>query len=196
VVERAHAAGIPVAIFDSDIDTVKRITYVATNNREGGRMAARKLGDLMGGQGKAAIIGFMPGSASTMEREEGFEGEMRARFPRIQIVQKVFGMADRAKSLAATENILNAHPDLAGLFADNESSSSGAVMALKARGTKQVRTVVFDSNEQLIADLSSGVIDGMVLQDPFRMGYESVRAIGLKLQGGTPETHIDRAYGS
>jgi ribose transport system substrate-binding protein len=191
VVERAHAAGIPVAIFDSDIDTEKRITYVATDNREGGRMAARTLGELMGGRGKAAIIGFMPGSASTMEREEGFEQEIRARFPNIQVVQKVFGMADRAKSLAATENILNAHPDLTGLFADNESSSSGAVMALKARVAKQVRAIVFDSNEQLIAELAGGVIDGMVLQDPFRMGYESVNAIGVKLRDGSPEKHVD-----
>ena len=190
VVERAHAADIPVAIFDSDIDTDKRLIYVATNNREGGRIAARHLGELLSGKGTVAVIGFMPGSASTMEREEGFQDELK-KFPNMQIVQLAFGMADRAKARAATENILTAHPDLAGLFADNESSSAGAVMALKARATTKVRTVAFDANEQLIGDLHDRVIDALIVQDPFRMGYESVRAIGMKLNGETPPQHID-----
>src|SRR5450759_4028799 len=75
VVERAAQAGIPVVIFDSGIDTTKRISYVATNNVEGGRMAARRLGQVLGGKGKVGIIGFMPGSGATMEREEGFQDE-------------------------------------------------------------------------------------------------------------------------
>src|SRR3954453_19807584 len=181
VVERAADVGIPVAIFDSDIETNKRLTYVATDNREGGRMAAHELGRLLMGKGKVAIIGFMAGSASTMERDEGFTTELQAKFPQIQIVQTVFGMADRAKALAATENILNAHPDLGGLFADNESSSAGAMMAIKARNTTQVRVVAFDSNEQLISDLRDRRLDALVLQDPFRMGYQSAKAIGMKL---------------
>ena len=154
-------------------------------------MAARLLGELLGGEGKVAVIGFMPGSASTMEREEGFGEELKAKFPRMQIVQTVFGMADRAKSLAATENILNAHPDLAGLFADNESSSAGAVMALRSRPRTAVRTVCFDANEQLISDLRQGRIEGIVLQDPFKMGYESVKAIGMKLRGEAVPKSID-----
>ena len=78
------------------------------------------------------MIGFMPGSASTMEREDGFQDEMRKRFPAIEIAGVQFGMADRAKAMAETESLLTAYPDLAGLFADNESSSSGAVQALKS----------------------------------------------------------------
>ena len=193
VVERAGRAGIPVAIYDSDIDTQERLTYVATNNREGGRMAARRLGQLLKGRGKVAVIGFMAGSASTTEREDGFADEIKASYPGMEIVQMVFGMADRAKSRAATENILNAHPDLAGLFADNESSSAGAVMALRAQLSqgKKIRTVCFDANDQLVADLENGVIDGLVLQDPFKMGYESVRAIGMKLRGEVPPKQID-----
>ena len=193
VVDRASSSGIPVAIFDSDIDTKKRITYVATDNREGGRMAARFLGELLMGEGKVAIIGFMPGSASTMEREEGFEQELKAKFPKMEVVQLAFGMADRAKARAVTENILTAHPDLRGLFADNESSSVGAVMALKARANSRVRTVVFDANDQLIADLQDRQIDAMVVQYPFVMGYESVKAIGMKLRGEKP-SGIDRFW--
>lgn len=190
VVERAAREGIPVSIFDSEIDTGRRISYVATDNTEAGRMGARRMGEILGGKGKVGIIGFMPGSASTMERESGFQEEIR-RWAGIQIVGLQFGMADRAKAMAATENLLTAHPDLAGLFADNESSSSGAVQALKSRGDKKVKLVAFDASEQLIEDLRAGYIDSLIVQNPFRMGYESTRAIGLKLAGQVPPKHID-----
>ncbi len=191
VVERAARAGIPVSIFDSDIDTKERVSYVATNNEEGGRMAARKLGELIGGKGKVAIIGFMPGSASTMEREHGFQDEIRAKFPQIDVVGLQLGMADRAKARAVTENILTAHPDLAGLFADNESSSAGAVQALKSRNARNVKLVAFDASDQLVADMKAGWIQAIVVQNPFRMGYEATKAIGMKLNGETPPATLD-----
>lgn len=191
VVERAAREGVPVAIFDSGIETSKRITYVATNNLESGRMAARRLGEILGGKGKVGVIGFMPGSASTMEREEGFLDETRKVFPKIELVGVQFGMADRAKAMAVTENLLTAHADLAGLYADNESSLSGAVQALKSRGARHVRLVGMDASEQLVADMRAGWIDSLVVQDPFRMGYESTRAIGLKLAGQAPPPLVD-----
>ena len=191
VVERAAKLGIPVAIFDSGIDTPQRISYVATNNREGGRMAARRMGEVLGGKGKVGIVGFMPGSASTMEREEGFQEEMRTKFPAMEVVALQFGMADRAKAMAATENMLTAHPDLAGVFADNESSSVGAVQALKSRGNRKTKLVAFDASEQLIGDLKEAWIDSLVVQNPFRMGYEAVRAVGLKLAGQAPAAEVD-----
>ena len=191
VVDRAAAAGIPVSIFDSAIDTDKRISFVATNNEEGGRMAARRMGEILGGKGKVAVIGFMPGSASTMEREHGFQDEMHKKFQEMNIVGLQFGMADRSKAMAATENVLTAHPDLAGLFADNESSLAGAVQALKTRGAKNVKLVGFDASDQLIADMKAGFIDSLVVQNPFKMGYESTRAIVQKLKGETPVANID-----
>jgi ribose transport system substrate-binding protein len=190
-VNRAASAAIPVAIFDSDINTKNRITFVATNNREGGRMAAGKLAELLKEQGKVAIIGFMPGSASTMEREQGFEEEMKKNHPKIQIVQMAYGMASQAKSLAATENIMTAHPDLTGLFADNESSTMGAVLALKARADGKVKMVGFDSSEQLVDDLRHRIMEALVVQNPFKMGYESTRAIGMKLRGESVPAYID-----
>ena len=191
VVERAAAAGIPVAIFDSDIDTEKRLTYVATDNREGGRIAARKMGELLLGEGEVAIISFMPGSAATMEREEGFREEIKKTYPKIRIVQTAYGMADRAKARAAAENIMAAHPELGGLFADNESSSAGAVLAVKARGDAKVRMIAFDSNDQLVADLQDRYIDALIIQRPMQMGYESVKALGRKLQGQPVESRVD-----
>ncbi len=177
VIERASAAGVPVAVYDSDVDTGKRITYIATDNREGGRLAARRLGELLQGKGKVGVVGFMPGSASTQEREEGFLEEMGKAYPGIQVLGVQFGMADRAKAMAVTENMLSAHPDLGGLFADNESSSAGAVQALRSRNARQVKLVAFDASEQLLQELREGWIDSLVVQDPFKMGYESVKAI-------------------
>jgi ribose transport system substrate-binding protein len=191
VVERAAREGVPLAIFDSGIDTGKRITYVATNNLESGRMAARRLGLILGGKGKVGVIGFMPGSASTMEREEGFLDETRKRFPGIEIVGVQFGMANRAKAMAVTENLLTAHSDLEGLYADNESSLAGAVQALKSRGARQVKLVGMDASEQLVADMRAGWIDSLVVQNPFRMGYESTRAIGLTLEGKPVPALVD-----
>ena len=191
IVERATAAGIATVIYDSDVDTAQRLSYIATDNKEGGRMAARRMGELLGGKGKVGVIGFMPGSASTMEREDGFTEELKAKFPNIQLVGMQFGMADRAKAMAVTENMMTAHPDLGGLFADNESSSSGAVQALKSRGNRSVKLVAFDASEALIADLKDGWIDSLVLQDPYRMGYESVKAITRKLSGETPSARQD-----
>src|SRR5258708_20590837 len=100
-------------------------------------------------------------------------------------------MADRAKAMAITENMLAPHADRAGVFADNESSSAGAVQALKSRGAKHLKLVAFDASDQLIAELRAGAIDSIVVQNPFRMGYESARAIGLKLSGQTPQRKLD-----
>jgi ribose transport system substrate-binding protein len=133
----------------------------------------------------------MPGSASTMEREHGFQDEIGARYPQIDIVGVQFGMADRAKAMAVTENVLTAHPDLAGLFADNESSSTGAVQALRGRKAKHVKLVAFDASDQLIDAMKEGLIDSLVVQNPFKMGYEATRAIGLKLRGEQPAARQD-----
>jgi ribose transport system substrate-binding protein len=191
VVEQATRQGIPTVIFDSGLNTNQRLAYVATNNEEGGRMAAQSIGKATGGKGKVAIITFMPGSASTMERTKGFTDEIRQKFPAMDIVAVQFGMADRAKSMAVTENILTTHPDLAGLFADNESSASGAVQGVKARNAKQVKMVAFDASQQLMDELRAGWIHALIVQDPFRMGYESAAAIGRKLRGEATANRVD-----
>ena len=191
VVERAAREGIPVAIFDSGIDTDKMLSYVATDNLEAGRMAARRMGEILGGKGKVGVVGFMPGSASTMDRERGFEEELKKVAPQIQIVALQFGMADRAKAMAVTENMLSAHPDLAGVFADNESSTAGALQALRSRKAKNVKLVAFDPSEAFLAAIRDGDIDSIVSQNPFKMGYESTRTIGMKLRGETPPRKLD-----
>ena len=192
VVERAADRGIPVAIFDSAIKTDRIITFVVADNYQGGVMAAGRMGEILNGKGKVGVIGFMPGSASTMKREAGFVGTVEKKYPGIEIVGVKFNMADRAKALAEAENVLTAHPDLAGFFADNESSVDGAVQAVKQRGLAgKVQIVGFDASETLVADMRAGVIDSIVVQDPFKMGYESTRQLATHLAGGEAERHID-----
>ena len=186
VVERAARENIPVVIFDSGVDTQNFVSQVSTDNYLGGQSAAERMAKILGGKGKVAIVAVQPGSASTMLREQGFEDSVKKNYPGIQIVDKRYGMADFAKSLAVTENMLTAHPDLDALFASNESSAMGASQALKGR-KGNVKLVGFDSSPTLLEGLQSGLIDSLVVQDPFRMGYDSVQAAVKKLQGGTPE---------
>ena len=91
-VERARAANIPVTIYDSGIDTDQYLSFVATNNYKAGELAARKLGQLLGGKGKVLAIKHMPGSASSMEREDAFGSVIAHEFPGIHIVAEQFGM--------------------------------------------------------------------------------------------------------
>ena len=182
VVERAAREKIPVIIFDSPIDTEAYVTRVATDNYQAGRLGASRMGKILGGKGTVAIVAVRPGGASSMLREQGFEDGIRQRFPGIAIVDKRYGLADFAKSMEVTENMLTAHPDLSALFASNESSTVGAARALKSRHGK-AKLVGFDSSPALIEDLKSGLIDSLIVQDPFRMGYESVMAAVKTLRG-------------
>jgi ribose transport system substrate-binding protein len=190
--DRAAQEKVPVVVFDSGVDSTNYVTFVATNNFEAGQMGARKLGELLGGKGSVAMIEHAPGSASTMDRERGFKDVMAREFPGMKIVAEQYSMSDRAKGMAATENILTAHPNLDGLFASSEPSSVGAAQALKSRGLAgKTRFVAFDSSEGLVEDLQAGVIDALVAQDPFKIGFEGVRAVTEKLNGKTPPKKMD-----
>jgi ribose transport system substrate-binding protein len=191
-VERAAKAGIPLTVFDSGLDTENYMSFLATNNYEGGQMAGRALARLLNGNGKVGMVMHAPGSGSTMDRERGFEDVIKAEFPGIRIVASQFGQSDRSKAMAATENILTAHPDLDGLFASSEPSSVGASLALKSRSLGgKVFLVAFDSSDGMVDDLRSGVIAAMVVQDPYRMGHDAVKTLVDKLNGQTPPKRID-----
>lgn len=192
IVERAQKEGIPVTIFDSGISTETYLSYVATDNRHGGVVAAERLAERLGGKGKVAILGVKAGSVSTDEREQGFQDTIKKKFPGISIVAFQYGDADRAKSLDRAIDILTANADLDGMFASNESSTVGAVQAIKQKGLAgKVILGGFDSSPNLVEDLKTGAIDSLVLQDPFKMGYEGVKAIVDKLNGQTPQRRLD-----
>ncbi len=192
-VEAAQKAGIPVTIFDSGISTQNYLSYVSTDNRAGGALAAKRMGEKLGGKGKVAVLGVKKGSVSTDEREEGFIAALKKDFPNIKIIEPIFyGEASAAKSLAACEDVLTSNTDLTGLFASNESSTVGAVQAIKQRNLAgKVLLVGFDYTSKLGQDVKDGAIDSLVLQNPFKMGYEGVKTIVDKLAGKTPERRID-----
>jgi ribose transport system substrate-binding protein len=187
-VDRAMNSRIPVVIFDSGLDGENWVSWVATDNHAGGEMAAERMGKILNGKGKVAITASQPGAASSVAREEGFAAKIRADFPDIEIVDKRYGMADYAKSMAVTENMLTAHPDLDGLFASNETSSVGAMQALKARASR-ARLVGFDWSPNLLEELRAGRVDSLVVQDPFKIGYESVVA-AIRAAEGQPVQKI------
>jgi len=191
-VERAVKAGIPITVFDSGLDSDIYTSFVATNNFEAGQLAARKLAELVGGKGEIAILLHAPGSVSTMDRESGFKDVMSKEFPGVRIVAEQFGMSDRAKSRAATENFLAANPRLSGMFASAEPGSIGAALAIKARGAAgRVKFVAFDSSDVMIEDLKAGVMQAFVVQDPFFMAHEAVKTLVDKLNGKTPPKRVD-----
>lgn len=191
-VDRAMSAGIPVAIFDSGLDSENYITFVATDNYEAGRLGAKKLGELLGGKGSVAVVMHAPGSQSTMDRERGFRDLLAADYPEIRIVAEQFAMGDRAKARAAAENMLAAHAGLQGFFASTEPASAGISLALKSRERAgKVRFVGFDFSDAMVEDLRSGAMDAMVVQNPFQLGYEAVRTLHEKLSGREPAKRLD-----
>jgi len=192
MVIRAQKEGIPVTIFDSGISTEQYLSYVSTDNRQGGVVAARRMGEKLGGKGKVAILGVKKGSVSTDEREDGFAATIKEQFPGIQITQLLYGEASAVTSLTRAEDILTAHPDLNGLFASNESSTVGAVRALRQRNlANKVVLVGFDATPDLVNNVKDGAIDSLVLQNPFKMGYEGVKTLVDKLNGKEPNRRID-----
>ena len=194
VVDRAMAQGIPVTIFDSGLSSTNYTSFVATNNYAAGELAARRLGQLVGGQGKVAMLMHVTGSASTLDREKAFDAVMAKEFPGITVAARQFGMSDRARALAAAEDILTVHPDLKGIFASAEPSTVGVAQALKSRGLAgKLQFVGFDSSDSLVEDLRAGVITALVVQDPFQIGHEAVRTLVEKLNGRTPPKRLDCA---
>ena len=190
VVERAGDGKVPVVIFDSAIDTQRFVSQVATDNYKAGQMAAERMGKILGGKGKVVIVAVKPGAASTEAREKGFEETIHQKFAGIQILDKRFGMAVVAQAMTVTENMLTAHSDLDGIFASNESSAIGAAQALRSRPGK-IKLVGFDWSPTLLNDLNSGLIDSLVIQDPFKMGYQAVMAAVKHLQGESVTKVVD-----
>ena len=193
-IERAHRAGIPLTIVDSGANAENYVSYVSTNNYAGGVMAARRMGEILGGRGQVAVVGLMPGSTSTVAREKGFQETLEKEFFGIQLVAFQYGMSNRARSLSAAEDILTAHPDLDGFFASAEPGTIGVVQAVKARRLQgKVKIVGFDTSPSLVEDLRTGVIDSLVLQDPFNMAIQAFQTLMDKLEGRTPPRRVDMA---
>ncbi|MFQ5738359.1 MAG: substrate-binding domain-containing protein [Acidobacteriota bacterium] len=193
-VEEARRAGIPTVIIDSGLDSAETVSFVATDNFNGGELAAQRLGELLPRGGKVILLRYQEGSASTHNREEGFLSKLRSSFPRLRVLSSdQYAGATRETAKQAAENLLNRFgEDIQGVFCPNESSTAGMLLALEDRGLAgRVVFVGFDAAMALLQALEGGELQGLVVQDPFKMGYLGVKTMVAHLQGRPVERRID-----
>ncbi len=191
-VERAIKAGIPVTVFDSAVNITNYVSFIATDNHGAGCTAARTLAGFVGGRGDVGMVMQKPGGTSTVLREQGFEATIAKEFPNIAIAARQYGMADPARSRSAAEDILSAHPDLAGMFASSEAASLGCIQAIRNRKLSgKVKLVTFDFSKTHVQALKDGTINAMLVQNPYQLGYQSVKSLVDKLNGGRPAHQIE-----
>ncbi len=192
-VQDAAREGIPVVIIDSGLQGRDYVSYIATDNYQGGVLGARRLGELLGGRGKIFLIRYQEGSASTMQREAGFLDTAKKEFPGLTfLVQDQYAGATTESAYQLAENLLSRFPDVEGIFAPNESSTFGTLRALQESGLAgKVKFVGFDSSPKLIQALRDRQILGLVLQNPMKMGYLGVKTMVAHLRGETVPAVID-----
>lgn len=198
-VKDAVSNGIPVVIIDSDLKSEDHVSFVATDNYKGGSKGAEHLAKVIGGKGKVIMLRYQEGSASTMNREQGFLDTLKEKYPEIEVVSSnQYAGATTESAFQASENLLAPlrTPDggmaIDGIFCPNESSAFGMLRALKDTGLAgKVKYVGFDSSDQLVKGLTEGHIHGLVLQDPINMGYLGVKTIIAHLRGEMVEKRID-----
>ena len=192
-VDELYDKNIPCVIIDSGIDTDKYVCFAATDNYIGGLIAARRMGKILNGKGKIVVLKYVPGSASTTNRENGFVDTIRKEFPEIDIVDAQYGNDTVETALQVTEDMLTKNAELDGLFACNASTSVGALQGLRSQGRSgKIKMIGFDTEKALIDGLKEGTIDSLVAQNPFKMGYEGVKAVIAVLDGTElPARRID-----
>ena len=195
-VKAANEAGTPVIIFDSSIDDSEIVSFVATDNRAAGAKAGEAMVEKLGGKGTVIVLRYQEGSASTNEREEGFLEAVRAGGLEVLSDEQYAG----ASSEEARQNggrllqrfISGNRLTVDGVFCPNESSAFGMLLAMREAGVAgTVAFFGFDSNEKLLDGLRNGDVDGLILQDPFNMGYITVKTIVAHLNGESVEPLTD-----
>ncbi len=191
VLEKAKNKGIPIITIDSGVDSDLPVSFIATNNILAAQKAAQKLAELIGEQGKVACIPFIPGAATSNWREQGFVEEIK-NYPQIKLLPIRYSQSEVAIGMAVTEDILTGHPDIKGIFAANEAGTIGAIQALKTKNKiGQVKVVGFDAASNEVTALQAGEIDALIVQDPFKMGYEGVKAALMTMNGESVPKRID-----
>lgn len=188
-VEEANDAGIPV--FTADIACIapgaKIVSHVATDNYLGGRMAAEAMVEALAGTGKVALLDH-PEVESVLLRTRGFQEKLaelnQAAEVDVQVVTVLPGGGDKAKSFQVTQDIIQAHPGLNGIFAINDPSALGAVAALENAGKlDQVQIVGFDGQPEGVEAIEAGKIYADPIQFPDRIGAETVKLIVRYMNG-------------
>ena len=178
-IANATAAGIPVIVIDSNANTDKYVTFLATNNVTGGEKAADEVAACVKArtgkqEGSVAYMTALAGAQSLNDRDKGFVERLKT-YPGLKIVEHRVGNDDPARALSDAEDILTRHPDLVGLFADNELEGDGAGRAIQEKSLgKKLCAVAFDTSDQEVGFVRKGALDGLIVQNPYMMGYAGV----------------------
>ena len=192
-VQDAVREKIPVIVIDSGLQGSDYISYVATDNYKGGVMAARRLAGLLQGKGRIFLIRYQEGSASTTQREQGFLDTIKAEAPGISLlVQDQYAGTTTESAYQLAENLISRFPDVDGVFCPNESSTFGMLRALQETGLAgKIVFIGFDSSPKLVQALRDGHIQGLILQNPVKMGYLGVKLMTLHLRGQAVDKLVD-----
>jgi ribose transport system substrate-binding protein len=194
-VQSAAEHNIPVVIIDSALKGKAGkdfVSFVATNNHRGGELGGEELARILGGKGKVVLLRYAEGSASTLEREAGFLAVMK-KYPGITVtVDNRYGGATAGSAQDASMNLIDKIREADGIFCPNESTTQGMLLAMRQTGLAgQKKFVGFDASAILLTALDHGEIQGLVAQNPTRMGYLGVLMAVKHLRGETIAPAID-----
>jgi ribose transport system substrate-binding protein len=191
-VAEARRAGIPTIIFNSALQGEEHVAFIATDNAQGGVMAARALGKATGGRGRLVLIRLKMGVEGTTKREEAFLATLRAEYPGITVLSdNQYAGTSTEMAYQTMENLMARFAEIDAVFTPNESTTFGALRALQDRGLAgKIVHVGFDASEKLIEALEKRELAGLVIQDPVAMGYLSVKTAVARLRGEPYETNV------
>ena len=175
IAEKAISSGIPITIIDSPINSKKKMTMIGTDNVLAGQESGEAMAKLMNYKGKIGIVNFEKGSANGMQREQGF-CEAIANYPDLEVVDIRYSLSNIEDSVASTKDILKQHPDITGIIALNEWVTLGMARALQQLDLHNggIAVIGFDNNIESVEMLENGIIDGLIVQNAFAMGYLGV----------------------
>ncbi|MBE3113504.1 MAG: ABC transporter substrate-binding protein, partial [Actinobacteria bacterium] len=195
LLEQAKAKGIPVIGFDSGVDSDIPLSTAATDNIAAAALAADKMAELIGGAGEVAVIAHDQTSRTGIDRVKGFTDRMTEKYPNITIVATQYGGGDQLKSTDLAKAIIQGHPELKGFFGANEGSIIGVLNAVTELGMKGKLVVIgYDSGQQQIEAIRSGLEAGAITQDPIGIGYKAVEAAVKAVKGETLPKFIDTGF--
>jgi ribose transport system substrate-binding protein len=185
VLDRARGAGIPVVIFDTDVNWPSKVSYVGSDNRRAGRLGGEYIIKLLSGKGKVAVIRGILGVLTHEDRLAGFQEALREA-PGIETVAVQPANSERALGMSVMENLLTRYPDLRAVFATNDQMALGAVEAIAARNlTGKIAVVGVDATREAVRAVEAGRLSGDVAMHPEALGQSAVEA-ALKAARGEP----------
>ncbi|MCR6635992.1 ABC transporter substrate-binding protein [Devosia sp.] len=193
LLQQASDAGIPIIAFDSGVDSDIPLSTATTDNVAAAALAADKMAELIGSEGKVAVVAHDQTSRTGIDRVDGFVNRIKEAYPNIEVVSVQYGGGDQLQSTEITKSILLANPDLKGIFGANEGSAIGVANGKTELGS-QIVVIGFDSGAAQKGMITSGVMAGAITQNPVGIGYETVKAAIGALKGETLPKVIDTGF--